>query len=196
MAESLWLKGPAFLACPRDEWPLVVPGDDFRVIPESEVRKSAWVGQTDLLPLHHQGREVSKWLDALMERYSSLSKLLGVLARLLRARMTEPPNRELIRVDPTPRDREAAFGLLLHHVQADVRDSWRKGRLASLQAWVPTGQGAYRRGLLVTRGRLPSRAWIRLAGIPYLPIVTTKTPLARLLLKDLHETDHSKDPGP
>ena len=109
--------------------------------------------------------------------------------------MSNPPSSEALRTHPTPRDIGAAFNLLLHYAQAEVREKWRKGELQGLQAWMPTGSGTFARAMLVTRGRIPSRAWLRLTGIPYLPVLLGSSPLARLILSDIHEKDHRKDPG-
>ena len=143
MAGSLWLKGPAFLTKPREDWPLSVPADDLGVIPETEIRKSSPRAGVLAAVVPTEGQKFGAWLETLLRSYSSLSRLLGVLARVLRARMSNPPSSEALRTHPTPRDIGAAFHLLLHYAQAEVRERWRKGELQGLQAWMPTGSGTF-----------------------------------------------------
>ena len=51
------------------------------------------------------------------------------------------------------------------------------------------------RGLRVTRGRLPSDAWIRLTGKSYLPVLEGSAPLSRLMLRKIHVADHRQEVG-
>merc|ERR1711867_207668 len=88
---------------------------------------------------------------------------------------------------PSPRQRRAAFLLLISWEQREVRARTAAGKLDGLGLWTSRGPC---RGLLVTRGRLPEETWRGLTGLPHLPVLLGGGALARLIVTHEHEVDH------
>ena len=87
---------------------------------------------------------------------------------------------------------------MLYHQQGEVRQAWRQGKLKSLGAVKGTelrGASQPHRALIVTQGRVPQEDWRRLTGLSYLPVLLSSSPMARLLVREIHEEDHRKDVG-
>ena len=165
---STWQCGPGFLKEPREVWPLRVP-DDPDAVPEAAFRKGmkagvAMVVEADL--------GLSNVLAEILRSCGSLEKAVGVTARLLRACGTGGDVDAELRVNPGPDDRAAAFKLLMHQEQRDVRGKEREGKLASLAPYVVKREPRHLRGLVVTRGRIPSEVLSRLTGLEALPILS------------------------
>ena len=92
----------------------------------------------------------------------------------------------------TPAERDAALRLLLFHAQADIRAKVSQGKLSGLATWTASDMF---RGLIVTKGRIPQPSWLALTGLPYLPVVSGSSWLAKAILRMEHERDHRKDVG-
>ena len=185
--DSTWMRGPGFLSLPRESWPLCVP-DDPSAVPRTELRAKMESAQAI-------GEDQQDMLGQMIERLTSgasrLTILVGALARILVAMGSEHGVRRL----PEPEDRRVAFKLLLHHQQASARRVWQQGKLDSLAVDVSRGPRSEHRALLVTRGRLPTEIWKSLVGMQVLPVLLSSAPLARLIVREVHQKDHRKDVG-
>ena len=189
--DSEWQSGPSFLRLDRGDWPLSTP-DDPSAVPEQELRRTAVrVGQVD----GQNARGLSTLIDRLLHRVSKLPKVIATLARCLRMMGSGLGREEACRIHPEPRDLEAARKLLLYHQQSSTRAKLAKGELESLSAASIKGHPSNSRGLVVTRGRVPSDLWKRLTGMPVLPILDAASPLARMIVEEAHRKDHRKDVG-
>ena len=93
---------------------------------------------------------------------------------------------------PSPTERRAAYRLLLFWAQRETRRKLAEGKLLGLGAWV--SQDAFR-GLVVTRGRLKSRTWERLTGLPHLPVLVGQSRMAHLIARHEHCVDHLREVG-
>lgn len=82
---SLWWTGPPFLLKPPDQWPafLDVPQDASDTVPDIEVRKSVDVFMT-----------VSSSATKLLDRFSSLDKIIRIIAYCLRVRNVKKPEQQ------------------------------------------------------------------------------------------------------
>ena len=190
-ADSLWLRGPHFLSTPRSEWPVEVPESDPDAVPQSEFRKGVTWQQVYASDV--QTPRMGELLDCILNRFSSLYMVKTVLARVIRDVMCGKAGHKPS-VSLRACDLEAAWKLLLHHEQSAVRQKVIQGKLSGIPVWV-SGDKRNFRGLLVTRGRIPSQAWERLSGIPFLPVLLGSSRLALLLVQSLHAEDHRKEGG-
>ena len=190
---SLWLKGPHFLTLPREDWPLDVPEDMPGAIPALALRKGmSW--QQVFTTQEQDGHGVSDAMETILDKFSSLTKAQAVMVRTLRLMLRRGPDTPRVGALITAREVQAVWKLFLHQQQATVRQKWSQGKLSGLPMWISSSR-EHHQGLLVTRGRLPSRAWERLSGMPYLPVLLGSSRLAYLLIKHLHEMDHRQEIG-
>ena len=124
----LWQLGPDFLCQERDSWPLEVPEEVNGAVPESEVRQRAIVSVIDA----ERKQGMVKVLEKVMASSDSLHRVISVLARLLAGMGSGHPGssqeaQEEVRRSPTPRERMAAYRLMLFWDQRRVRQRLSEG---------------------------------------------------------------------
>lgn len=82
---ALWWTGPPFLLKPPDQWPasLDAPQDAIDILPDNELRKSAVVSLT-----------VRSSATQLLDRFSSLDKIVRIVAYCLRVKPGKKPKQQ------------------------------------------------------------------------------------------------------
>ena len=184
---SLWQRGPAFLACRRDSWP--VTREFCKVeIPDEEARTrktnafaairvmvggvKASQGSTGIsLPL----------LDAvarIMCYSNSFKKVLNILARVIRA-WKSGKTAEIVRRDVVATELVEAERLVLLSAMPATFSAWQTGKLDSL---LPKMDGR----IIVTVGRIGEVSLTRLLGVASLPILLPSTRAAFLYMMRAH----------
>ena len=121
----------------------------------------------------------------LLSSTSSWSQAQGAQARLLRG--AGGGERESIRVDPSPKEREAAKKLLILASSGSAREALAAGKLESLGAQA-------KGGVVVVCGRAKKAVLARLLGLEELLVVMPSEQLARRVMEDSHREDHRKTP--
>ena len=146
-------------------------------------RASIWKGA------NRAGRQEASLLEMARESLLNATSWItaqGALARRLRAGGSD---REKIRIEPTPREREAAKKLQLLASSASAREALEKGKLLSLGAQINGREG---QGTVVVDGRLKKAELARLLGIQELVVIMPTEQLALLVMTDAHREDHRR----
>lgn len=178
-----WFRGPTFLRGPQEQWPSLqiqsTPEED-----DPEVRTRDWVGAT---------KRVEDEIDKLILRSSRLSKLLRVVAYVLRWVMNARVPSGSRRCDPLgPNDIRSAREFLIRRAQADVfyeeLHDLRAGKpLAVDSAIARLNPFLDQRGLICVGGRL------RHADIPietrHPVLLPTKHRVTKLIILSIHLVD-------
>ena len=146
-------------------------------------KASIWEG------INLAGRQEASLLEMAKESLLNATSWItaqGALARRLRAGGSD---REKIRIEPTPREREAAKKLQLLVSSASAREALEKGKLLSLGAQLKGREG---QGTVVVDGRLKRAGQARLLGIKELVVIMPSEQLALLVMTDAHREDHRR----
>ena len=186
---SFWQKGPFFLGCRRDTWPV---SRDFAksAIPIEEIRKkSSFISE-----LHASVLSSKVNLEEIMPKlwiaiknvthYSnSFLKVVRILARLVKGWGFKSKGIIISKdniIDISQNNFETAERLLLLSAMPQTAIAEQDGKLISLS---PVREGS----LIVTRGRIGEKVLNRLLGVGCLPILMPKSRAAYLYMVRAHE---------
>ena len=195
---SLWQRGPAFLSCRRDLWP--VTRDFVKVdLPDEELRsktnfyaavqmeaKAGTVALRVAHRVHSLGTKISHFTgpnvwDAIvdvLEYSNSLKKVLSILARVTRS-WKHGKDLDIASKDPTAPELLLAERLVLLSAMPATFTAFEEGKLDSL---MPVKEGL----IIVTTGRIGEQSLSRLLGVSSLPILMPNTRSAYLFMMRAH----------
>ena len=83
---------------------------------------------------------------------------------------------------------------MVHQQQGTLRQKIRQGKMSGMAVWLSKDRD-HHRGLIVSRGRIPSEAMERLTGQPFLPVLLGSTRLSELIIRQIHYRSHRKEIG-
>ena len=186
--DSVWQRGPSFLARRRDLWPVSrdfvkkeVPDDELRTkrtnlfaacrVFCSSVKQSASVSGPTMPDLWNA-------VTSTMNYSNSLNKVLNILSRMIRA-WKLGKTVAVVKDDPKPKELELAEQLVLLSAMPDTNSAYMEGKLDSL---MPKKLG----NLIVTTGRLGEESLTGLLGVSSLPILMPGTRAAYLYMEREH----------
>ena len=175
--DSLWQRGPAFLSCRRDLWPVNRTFVKTEV-PEEELRTK----KTNLFAAAKISllSEVSTW-DAIfrvMQYSNSFKKVISILSRVIRGWKLDKVM-EVVRKEPVASELQLAERLVVLSAMPASYIALESGKLDSL---MPQKEGL----VLVTTGRIGEESLSRLLGVASLPILMPNTRAAYLYMMRAH----------
>ena len=187
--DSLWQKGPSFLASRRDLWPVSRDFVKKTEVPDAELRTKRTnlyaacrvVCSSVIQSSSKSGPKLPDLWNAItstMNYSNSLSKVLNILSRLIRA-WKLGKTMEVVKDDPKANELAIAENLVLLSAMPDTNSAYMEGKLDSL---MPKKQGA----LIVTTGRLGEQSLTGLLGVSSLPILLPSTRAAYLYMVREH----------
>ena len=182
---SVWQQGPAFLASPRDAWPLqVLTKTKATVVATSHVTATELAPSSAPSSAPSAGRLPGQRIRELVLTClgsRDLATSTRLLARVLRALFTG--DRSAILTTPSPRDVAAARHLQLLASSPSAFLALGAGKLLSLGAQESCG-------LVVITGRVGQAHLARLLGTSSLPVVMPTELLALRVTEAAHREDH------
>jgi len=185
---SFHQKGPKFLSCSRENWPVV---RDFVLedIPAEETRCRRLNIFAALKAKHEASLPFFSVVDSVANYSNDLNKVHRLLARVIRGwrnksnvsdlKITNPKALTLISAEPTYEEIEKARLMLLVNDMPSTAQALKDDKLTSL---LPFKKGK----LFVTTGRVGEDSMLRLLGVDSLPILMPDTRSAFLYMYMAH----------
>ena len=182
--DSLWQRGPSFLLCRRDLWPVSrdfmkveIPADELRT-KKSNKFAAVWVQCLGAKLSPFSGPNVWDAIVKVLHYSNSLKKVLSILARVAKC-WKLGKTLEIACLDPTSSELQVAEQLVLLSAMPDTCTAYDEGKLDSL---MPVKEGL----VIVTTGRLGEQSLSRLLGVSSLPILMPQTRAAYLYMMRAH----------
>ena len=122
------------------------------------------------------------WLEERMKSHLDIEKVIGIVCRCLKGAAEK--DEQAIRQSPTANEREAVKRLLLLSSMGETGKLWMQGKLESLN---PKARG----GILYKSGRFTDEKMMEMMGCPDLPILSSRTRLAELIVVKAHNVAHT-----
>ena len=185
---SIWQRGPAYLALPKEQWPFsrqfrdTVPEEEMRA-PKAEFNLAMVVPGVGDIELKEMGIVVM--VEKIMNQCNSWEKSVRITARLMKGIICK--DRSKIVRNLTVKDMKVAKSIQFAVSMEASIESFEKGQLASLRPILENG-------IVYTVGRI-GKTIVKLMGVHKLPILTRSTRLARLIMIESHEEDHRSNPS-
>ena len=172
---STWQKGPKFLSANRDTWP--VSRSFVRDVPKEEKRMKVF-----RILSHVEIVKNEQWLSTIMHKHDRYDLVLGIFARLIHANLA---GAEALTRDPLADHYKKSHQLMLWLSMADTCKLEEEGKLANLAVF-------WEDGICWTRGRPGIDGLEAMLGVSKLPVLSSNSPMARMLMIKSHKEDHKK----
>ena len=178
--ESEWQLGPVETRMPRESWP--ASRNFRRDIPAEELRSPCY--QTNAVRSNKSEVEIElslfKFVDEVMEKYTSYPLVQAIIARWLKANSTG--DRQDVETSPTVHYLRMAEQLMFMTAAVRTDEVVKLGKLEGLAPFWTNGQW-------MTRGRL-GKGVHRVLGVDQLPVLVPNCRLAFLIMTKAHREDH------
>ena len=186
-AGSEWQHGPAFLSEDRSTWP-VKRESYVKAVPKEEIRKTSNIALNAMVKLEDIDEDIKQVerLMAILTYSYQLNKVRGIMARLCRASKLRCKLTLSLPLDVADYEAGDKFILWL-----SMMFTTRMMKQKNMDYLTPFFVG----GVWYTHGRIPPDQLKQQTGHTALVLLSTRSPLATLVVWAAHSQDHRKSPG-
>ena len=167
---STWQEGPSWLKLDREHWKM--NRDFVMTVPEDERRLKVFTVTT---PIKTRSR-----LENILYYSNNLKKVLGIMARVLRASLVK--DRLSVFLPLSELDYNRAYKFIKKMSMTNTHDEVKSGKMSTLAPFQI-------KGLYYTRGRL-RQGLQPILGVGELLLLTSGDRLAYLIMTESHNQDH------